>query len=41
MTIWIKKKPFIGEKEFFEYYGFEVIDTIGDYELLALKFNDS
>ena len=31
-----KKKPFIGEKTFFEHYGFEVVDSIADYELLAL-----
>ncbi len=36
-----KKKPFIGEKKFFEHYGFEVIDSIADYELLALKFDDN
>ena len=36
-----KKKPFIGEKKFFEHYGFKVVDTIGDYELLALQFDDS
>lgn len=35
-----KKKPFVGEKKFFEYYGFKVVDSIEDYELLALKFND-
>ena len=34
-----KKKPFIGEKSFYEHFGFEVIDTIDDYELVALKFN--
>ena len=34
-----KKKPFIGEKKFFEHFGFEVVDSINDYELLALKFN--
>ena len=34
-----KKKPFIGEKKFFEHYNFEVVDSIGDYELLALKFD--
>ena len=33
-----KKKPFIGEKKFFVHYGFEVVDSIGDYELLALRF---
>ena len=35
-----KKKPFLGEKKFFEHFGFEVIDTIEDYELLALKFKE-
>ena len=35
-----KKKPFIGEKKFFEHFGFEVIDSIEDYELMALKFKD-
>ncbi len=33
-----KKKPFLGEKKFFEHYGFRVVDTIGDYELLSLSF---
>ena len=36
-----KKKPFIGDKKFFEHYGFKVVDTINDYELLALQFDDS
>jgi len=35
-----KKKPFVGEKQFFLHYGFKVVDEIGDYELLALQFND-
>lgn len=35
-----KKKPFIGEKKFFEHYGFKVVDSIEDYEILALKFED-
>ena len=35
-----KKKPFLGEKKFFEHLGFNVIDEIGEYELLALKFNE-
>ena len=35
-----KKKPFLGEKKFFEHYGFKVIDNIGDYELLALCFDN-
>lgn len=36
-----KKKPFLGEKKFFEHFGFEVVDNIKDYELLALKFDDN
>ena len=36
-----KKKPFIGDKKFFEHFGFKVVDTIEDYELLALKFETS
>ena len=35
------KKPFFGEKKFFEHFGFVKIDSIQDYELLALKFNDN
>ena len=34
-----KKKPFIGEKKFFEHFGFRVVDTLNDYELLALSFD--
>lgn len=33
-----KKKTFIGEKKFFEHFGFKVVDSIDDYELLALSF---
>ena len=36
-----KKKPFIGDKKFFEHYGFEVVDSIEDFELMALKFEES
>lgn len=36
-----KKKPFLGEKKFFEHYGFQVVDAIADYELLALSFANS
>jgi len=36
-----KKKPFLGEKGFFEHFGFRVVDSIDDYELLALSFNSS
>ena len=36
-----KKKPFLGEKKFFEHYGFKVVDTVNDYELLALQFDDN
>ena len=35
-----KNKPFIGDKKFFEHYGFKVVDTINDYELMALSFDD-
>lgn len=34
-----KKKPFLTEKGFVEKYGFEVVDNIGEYELLALSFD--
>lgn len=36
-----KKKPFVGEKQFFLHYGFKVVDEIGDYELLALQFDET
>ena len=36
-----KKKPFIGEKKFFEHFGFKVIDQINDYELMALSFDNN
>ena len=36
-----KKKPFIGDKKFFEHYGFKVVDTINDYELMTLSFETS
>ena len=35
-----KKKLFIGDKKFFEHYGFKVIDKVNDYELMALQFDD-
>ena len=35
-----KKKPFIGDKKFFLHYGFKVVDTIDDYELMALSFDN-
>ena len=35
-----KKKPFIGDKKFFEHFGFKVVDTINDYELMTLQFDD-
>lgn len=34
-----KKKPFLSEKKFFEHYGFTVVDSIDEYELLSLSFN--
>ena len=33
-----KKKPYLAEKKFFEKYGFKVVDTIGEYELLSISF---
>ena len=36
-----KKKPFLGEKSFFEHFGFKVVDEIADYELLSLSFKES
>ena len=36
-----KKKPFIGEKNFFLHFGFKVVDTIEDYELIALTFDNN
>ena len=36
-----KKKPFIGDKNFFEHFGFRVIDSIADYELIALQFDNN
>lgn len=35
-----KKKPYLSEKKFFEKYDFKVVDSIGDYELLALNLKD-
>ena len=34
-----KKKPFIADKKFFEHFGFNVIDSIDDYELMSLNFD--
>ena len=36
-----KKKPFLGEKKFFEHFGFKVVDAIEDFELIALPFNNN
>ena len=36
-----KKKPFIGDKKFFEHFGFKVVDSVDDYELMALEFEKS
>ena len=35
-----KKKPFIGDRKFFEYFGFREVDSIDDYQLMALSFDD-
>ncbi len=34
-----KKKPFLTEKKFVQRYGFEPVDAIGEYELMALSFD--
>lgn len=34
-----KKKPFLSEKKFMMKYGFKVVDSIDEYELLALSFD--
>ena len=34
-----KKKPFLSEKNFMQKYGFETVDAIDEYELLALSFD--
>lgn len=37
-----KKSPFLSDKKFMTFHGFEVVDTLeGDYELLALSFDGS
>ncbi len=36
-----KKKPFLTEKRFMQKYGFEAVDAVGEYELMALSFDDS
>ena len=36
-----KKKPFLGEKSFFEHFGFTIVDSIADFELMALQFDNS
>lgn len=35
-----KKKPFLQEKKFFEHFGFRIVDEVGEYQLLALSFDD-
>ncbi|MEG0362183.1 MAG: GNAT family N-acetyltransferase, partial [Longicatena sp.] len=36
-----KKKPFLSEKKFMLKFGFDVVDSVGEYELLALSFDDT
>lgn len=36
-----KKKPFLSDKKFLTKFGFEVADSTGDYEILALSFDGS
>lgn len=33
-----KKKSFMADRKFFEHFGFKVVDSIGDYQLLSLSF---
>ncbi len=34
-----KKKPFLADKKFLERYGFKTVDSVGEYELMALSFS--
>ena len=36
-----KKKPFLSEKKFMQKFDFEVVESVGEYELLALSFDGS
>lgn len=36
-----KKKPFLTDKKFVSIHGFEVVDSVDEYELLALSFDDT
>lgn len=36
-----KKKPFLSDRKFLEKYGFKMVDSIGDYQLLSLSFDNS
>lgn len=36
-----KKMPFLSDKRFFQLHGFKVADKIGDYELLAITFDEA
>ena len=36
-----KKSPFLSDPRFLRKFGFQVVDTIGQYELLALSFDGS
>ena len=36
-----KKKPFLSEKKFMLKFGFEAVESVGEYELLALSFDGS
>lgn len=36
-----KKKPFLSDKKFMLKFGFETVDVIDDYELMALSFDGS
>ena len=36
-----KKKPFLSDKKFMKKFGFETVDTMDEYELLALSFDST
>lgn len=36
-----KKMPFLSEKKFMQKFGFDVVDAVGEYELLALAFDEN
>lgn len=37
----VKKKPYLADKKFLLKYGFKVVDSVGEYELMALCFSQN